>query len=120
MSSVNYIIIPELKAMIEISSSYNTYDKDIIEKYDELYILINDNHEDNFIESKKLKDITINDATKILSVFDKANKLCFDDSPEISFFLNFLKKYNIKFEIINEYNEKEMKKYEKFKKFART
>ena len=122
MGEVNYIVIPAFKVMFEIPKEYNDYDRGIIEEYDKLQELVEESDkEDRYIDDRKLKDITVHDVSSILSIFLKAGHICrLDESPHITFFLDFLQRYKIEAIIIGEYDKKEMKKYEKFKIFSRT
>ena len=112
MGWTNFIIIPKLKLIVEVSRQIDEipdYQKNAlnfltdeeriyeIEKYD--------------IENKYTKDLTVKDLTQIFSVYEQANNISGMESDK--FFLYWLETRGVDYEIKSEFEVNENKVLEK-------
>lgn len=112
MGWCNYIIIPKLKLVVEVSNSVNMDDVEIfIGDFKKFIDLVEDF--DSEIFEKKFKDIAMGDFSKLVGLSESANSTFLDFSDVLGLFL-FLDLYSIEYEIISEFDLKK-EKYKGYK-----
>ena len=114
MGWTNFIIIPKLKLIIEISrqideiSDYQKNALNFLTDEERIYEI-----EEYNIENKYSKDLTIKDLTQMFSVYEQANGISGMESDK--FFLYWLETKGIEYIIESEFTIKENNKLESYK-----
>lgn len=114
MGWTNFIIIPKLRLIIEVSRKIDNiadYQKDA------LSFLIDEERvyeiEEYDIENKTAKDLKVKDLTQLFNIYEKANILAGMLQDEI--FIYWLESKDINYEIKSEFEVNENKILEKYK-----
>lgn len=113
MGWTNFIIIPKLKLVIEISRHINELDDYQKKAID--YLIDEERYEDGdeYIENKNIKNISIKDLTRLFNTYEQANSIAGMEPDKL--FLYWLKNKNIDYEIKSEFEVRENKELEKLK-----
>lgn len=113
MGWTNFIIIPKLKLIIEISRHINELDDYQKKAID--YLTDEERYEDGdeYIENKNIKNISIKDLTRLFNTYEQANCLVGMESDKL--FLYWLENKNIDYEIKSEFEVHDNKELEKLK-----
>ena len=101
MGWTNFIIVPKLKLVIEISRNINELDDYQKKALD--YLTDEERYEDDndYLENKSAKNISIKDLTRLFNTYEQANNLAGMESDK--FFLYWLESKGIDYEIKSEF-----------------
>lgn len=113
MGWTNFIIVPKLKLVIEISRHIDEIDDYQVKALNYLTDEERYENDDNYIENKNIKSISVKDLTKLFSTYEQANNLAGMEPDK--FFLYWLRNKKIDYEIKSEFQVNENKDLEKYK-----